>query len=418
MISIDASKVSVGYLAAISAATGAVAMTLRPTVFGEIASFPISAALVGLTIGLLVLCVRYVSIRNLEEITPQAILFAILIIYTSARGLMAGGVAAENGVKGLLIGLAGIFAVFVANSSPVTRRGFYDGAAIVLIAVSISVFVTRFLLSAGISPNDIHLVKIEYTYPGRGDVLFPFTFSHNDVQSPFGIQPRLNGIFREPGLLPAFSCWAAAYAGFRKWPAWIWIATLLGAAASFSSLGMPLAIYTGSFLLARQMKISLPAAVLLGGAGALLAWPFLFSLHDIGLGSKISSGSVSFRERMFMIEIALSAKDPVFGDGLGRIYLANEGINLISQIGIFGFVFLMGVFATYAYSLMNAKFFVIGLLPLFVTILFSQPITIDVLTIVAFTSWTALKPAASIGQPERTNTVSNDRLAGIMPRRS
>lgn len=407
-----APKSSVGYLSALAAATGAVAMTLRPTVFGEIASFPIAAALVGLTVGLLLLCLRRVYAQELVNVAPQAVLFALLIIYTSARGVMAGGVAAENAVKGLLVGLAGVLAVVSANSSSVTRRGFYDGAAIIIIAASLSVLATRILLSAGLSAHDLHLIKIEYTYPGRGDVLFPFTFAHNNVQSPFGVQPRLNGLFREPGILPAFACWAAAYACFKKWPTWVWIATLLGAAASFSSLGLPLAIYTGSFLFARRMKISLPAAALAGGAGALVAWPFLYSLNDIGLGSKISSDSISFRERLYMIETAFSARDTLFGDGVGSIYRANEGISLISQTRIFGMLFFAAATFTYAISGRRPHFFVVGLVPLAVTILFSQPISLDVLTMVAFTSWTALEPEATASPHRRSNSLYRYRSIG------
>lgn len=392
MMSTGAPKASIGYLTGLSVATGAVAMTLRPTVFGEIASFPIAAALVGLTVGLLLLCARRIHVQGLANVAPQAALFGLLIVYTSARGVMAGGVAAENAVKGLLVGLAGIFAVVTANSNADAKRGFYDGAAIIVIASSVSLLITRALLAVGFSAHDIQLIKIEYTYIGRGDVLFPFTFSHNNVQSPFGIQPRLNGLFREPGILPAFACWAAAYAAFRRWPAWVWGTTLFGAAASFSSLGIPLAIYTGSFLLARRMSISFPAATLLGAAAALFAWPFVYSLNDIGLGSKISSDSISFRERMFMIEIAFSAKNALFGDGIGSIYRANEGVSLISQTRIFGVAFLLTTAITYALASKNLKFFSIGILPLAITILFSQPITLDVLTIVAFTSWTVFEP--------------------------
>ncbi len=376
-------------------------MLFRPTAIGEVYNSQLAAALVGLTLALLLCSVWRAKAEGLVDISPQAALFFIAVLYVAIRSVSAGGMFAVNGLKGLAVGMAGLFAVVAVNLTPESRLKFYSAAAIFVVATCASTLLTRILLSTGMTADNLKIFRFAYTYVSAGDVLTPFTFAFNKVTTLFGVQPRLSGIYREPGLLPAFACWAAAYAHFRRWPLWVSAVCIAGSAVSLSSFGLPLAVYTGALLACLKAKIPLSVATLVLIGLLCLAWPIIYGMKDVGVGSKIASDSVSFRERLYLIQIAFSAQNAVFGDGLQRMYRANEGISLIAQTRLFGLFYVFVVLAYYFRAVKNFPFFIAGLIPALVIILTSQPISLDVPVFIIFTSWVAL-PEVVKGRARRS----------------
>lgn len=372
---------------------GILVMLLRPTAIGEVLSLPISAGILGVSTFIFLLVFRYLQLGALKRALPQLVLFALLVLYTSAHGLAAGGRFAEDAMKFLGISIAGVMAILAVSLNEKTQRQFFDTVAIFITIVSASVLVTFLILAAGVPLSSIRLFHFEYTYISRGDVLFPFSFSYNQVQTWVGIMPRLSGIFREPGLLPAFVCWAATYAHLRRWPLIISVLNISASALCLSSLGLPLALYTGGLILMSRLRIPIPLAALALAGVAIVAWPVLYGLNDIGLGSKISSNSISFRERMYILELSFSGKDLLFGDGPQSSYLANSGITLLAQTKQYGLVYLVGCLALYSMSMRNFSLFIYGLVPALVTLLFSQPPALDIPVLILFLSHATLQPA-------------------------
>lgn len=370
---------------------GVLIFFLRPTAFGEVLSFPISVAIVATSVSLLLLNIKNVQISTLGPITPQLTLFSFIVLYLSFRNISSGGSSADNAFKFFMISAAGITALAIVSCSKSTRGAFFDAFAIIVIISSVSLFITFILLALGAKPSAIRVFYFPYTYSGKGDILFPFTFSYNQATMWFGPTPRLSGLFREPGIFPAFACWAATYAHLRKWPAAISAICIAASAACLSSLGMPLALYTGALLALAKARVRMPIAFLILASLAVVAWPILYGIRDnVGIGSKIASNSVSFRERMYFLEIAFSAKNVVIGDGVASLYRANEGVSLIAQIRIYGLLYFLAVIFLYFISAKNTILFLYGLVPAIVTVLTSQPIATDVPLIVMFMSFTAL----------------------------
>jgi hypothetical protein len=142
----------------------------------------------------------------------------------------------------------------------------------------------------------------------------------------------------------------------------------------------------------------------------ILAWPILYGIRDagVGLGGKIASNSISFRERMYLLEIAFSSSNPIFGDGTSSLYRLNEGISLISQIRIYGFIYFVLVLSIYLLATRNFTLFLIGLFPAIITALVSQPIAVDVPFVLMFMSYAALdRNAWAVDTRARPEVIGN-----------
>lgn len=386
----------------LAAILGVLVFVLRPTAIGEVYSFPLAAAIAAIAVALLLSNMGRAQLQVFRHLSPQISLFLLIVFYVSARNLVSGGTAAENGVKFFFISLSGALALAAVSLNAVTQRKFFDTLAFLVIMSCISVTITFLLISTGLKATSIRIFHFSYTYINRGDVLFPFTFSFNEVKSWLGPAPRLSGIFREPGILPAFACWAAAYAHFRKWPFAVSVIALVGSAFSLSSFGVPFALYTGALLTMAKLRIRTPVALVSLAALGVLAWPIIYGVGNagVGIGGKIASDSISFRERMYLIELAFSAKNIVFGDGTSGLYRANEGISLFSQIRIYGLVYFASILGLYAFAAKNMRLLLYGLVPAFVTVLISQPIALDVPLVAIFMSYAVF--AVKLTQPKQT----------------
>ncbi len=377
----------------ICAAAVAIA-NLRPTYIGETQSFPVCSILVFLEA--LVLFEFYSSNERLSLNTVPALhvmLYTLVVTYMFVRSIFGGFLGDDDALKAIMISAAYIIAVILALSVDRYTRAFFDTFAIIIIASCVSVSITFLLVTAGAPISALIIAQLPDppTYPaGFGQVAFPFTHVANEALSWFGAAPRLAGLMREPGCLPPFACWAATYAYLRKWPTYLSAICLLASLLCLSTIG-PLALYTGAMLVLFKFKLKpIPAALIILGIAA-LAWPVIYTMDYIGLEQKINSGTGSYQDREWLFWAVVDTNDFIFGDGnRWSLVASGAGINLVSQIRVYGLVFFVPVIGIYLLALANLRLWLGACVPALIAVFFSQPTTLDPAFLMIFFSGAAL----------------------------
>jgi hypothetical protein len=366
---------------------GILVVLLRPSAFGEVYSVYLVATLS-------VVLVVYFAVSgklklSLDQIFMlQSAIVAYLILYANFRDAVSGSLDFDVVLKGIAIDFVAFASIFFAVANRDARKLFFDSMAIVIIAVCFGVIVSFVLQIILGSVNDMIIAKIEYTYARRGDVAFPFTFIFNKVRFGSIFIARMSGIFREPGIVPALACWAAGYAFFRGW-GWtpIWIA-FLGGIFSLSSMGISLAAICLPLLLAYRLRVSLIGLAIVMGLVAVIGWEFVYTLDGIGIGDKISSGSGSFEARYFIFESAFGGSNYLLGDGKGWSGVNTETINMFGDIRVYGLVYFALMIVVWMGGLRRPRYWLVAIMPSFLTCLFTQPISTTPIMLAIALSWT------------------------------
>lgn len=362
---------------------------LRPHAFGQLYSLQISAILAFSLVAFVVLSLNSLVFKVNPMMLLQVMLYSSLVIHLTVLAALSGGSFAVDGLKALMMSCVAIAALVMFLSGIRSARVFYNTVFIVLFVSCASIILTWLLIIIGFSKPELVVGRLSDPALGSLSVFFPFSLANGIALSPIGVMPRLTGFFREPGLLPAFACWAAAYAHLRKWPIIFSIVPLVASVCSLSTLGLPLAAYTGSLIALRRVGLGTFSALSIVSILAAVIWPILYSLEYFGLDGKIRSQSGSYDARAGAIRTAFDAQNILFGDGFSSNRLSDATVNSIGRIkesGIFGFV--LTVLSTCLPMMSNI--FIIGLVPMVITFLFSQPIGTDVTVFMLFLSWTAL----------------------------
>jgi hypothetical protein len=365
-------------------------LCLRPSFIGQVYSFQASLALVALVAAHIIINAKHFSFEKNYLAYAQILSLTLVIFQWLMISMLAGGDFAQYAMKGLPMSLVAIAALSIVISNNLYTRIFFDAFCAVIVISSVFTAICFVLMACGVHWENLIIGTSQETQYGPIQILFPPTVSANFAATPFGELKRLSGIFREPGVLPPFACWAAAYAHFRRWPLPLSIVALAASAASLSTIGVPLALWTGALIFLNRLGLSTSYAILTTLVLAALFWPIVYSLEFIGLESKIHSQTGSYEVRMDAIETALSAKNIVFGDGPSLGYDENATVNLIGRIrsvGFFGFAFAL---APYFFAI-NKPIFYFGLAPMIATVLFSQPIANDIPAFAICLSWAALE---------------------------
>jgi hypothetical protein len=182
---------------------------------------------------------------------------------------------------------------------------------------------------------------------------------------------------REVGVLPPFACWAATYAYLRKWPIYISAICLIASLLCLSTIG-PIALYTGAMLVLFNLKVKpIPAALIVICLG-MICWPIIYAMDYVGLEQKMNSGTGSYEDREWLFWAVLDTQDFIFGDGdRWSLVSSTAGINLVSQIRVFGIIYFVMVIGIYFLALSNLRLWLAACVPALVTVFFSQPITIE-----------------------------------------
>lgn len=365
---------------------GAIGLMLtRPTAAGNNFT-PVGIGIIGFMFGAMLLSSG--ATRKLMLSTKSIQIWAMIYLAGYYSFLVLGGRPYHQDmlIKAVGILISGSILGFCVIASEQRLRSFFDTLARIIIGLSASTIITIILLVVGFSLGQLAYTRLDYGYPQpAGTILFPFSMVYNFAPTPFGLLPRLSGGFREVGIFPAFACWAAAYAAFRRWSI-LSISLCLGAAvASFSTLGAMLALVTLGGILAKFSRI--PSWVLFIAAPILgvAAVAITYNLPYIGLGYKYTQVNASFSERQYATETALNIPNPLLGaDDSG---VRNIGINLISSISTIGIIGVVIVLVGMLPAVRRMKYFVAALLPLTITAVFSQPIATEPLFLLLFISW-------------------------------
>lgn len=384
----DDSKNLWGPCIAISA-IGFLVAILRPTIFGEVYSLQIS-----ILISIILVYAIFQSFKQKARIFGpnkriffQILIYFCLITYILLRMNFSENGDVENYLKSYAISTLFIVAMIFISTKYRFLVIFFDAFCIAVGLTLVSIVISMILLLAGFDMFDLNWIFFEYTYDGAGIVIFPFSMTHNQINTTLGIIPRLSGFYREPGCVPAMACWAATYSYARGWHTSFIVVCLLGGLASLSTLA-PLTIFTAMLLVANKIGVKPVRAFILVCIMVVTLWSTIYSIEYIGLKEKIESGSGSFDERNDQTLALLDIENVIFGDGPGWSKYSTENINILSQSRSYGMLFfiLCLYFISFSYNRGSIIFFA-GLLPAIFTVFSSQPIMIEHGFVVIFFSW-------------------------------
>lgn len=359
---------------------------MRPSAIGEVYSFYLALACLVCVFLFIVVNDGSLKVADNPLFLIQSVILFFLALYMMLHSLLKGYASIFDGVKIFLLIVLPIIVMLVASQRVDGLKWLLDAFSVTILISCISIVVSFFLLLGGLGHESLHVMDFQYTYEGRGYVIFPITFTFNLVDMGFGLVPRLSGLFREPGVVPAFACWGAAYAYVRGWPLWVVLIFIMGGLLSLSSLGF-LCLLTGFFILADRLKIdyrkSIPFMVLV----ALMIWPLIYGLEGIGIGAKAESGSESFNERYEQFFAFFESKDYIFGDGPGWSIYETSAINLLAASRTYGGVYLFLTLLLISFSVVNRKLFFMAYMPMVFVVFTAQPIVLETAVLVVWLSW-------------------------------
>jgi hypothetical protein len=369
-------------------AMGVLVALLRPTAFGEVYSLQIAVLLSGF-----LLLIIFMGFSFRDRFDKYFYLQLLIAFLTALYVLVRSGAElySETGdlIKGFLLTSIVIGAILAVTQRREFVLKFYDGIACVVIFCCFSITISALLYFAGMRTDSILVATMKYTYEGRGDIVFPFTFIYNPVDTWFGIIPRLSGIYREPGIVPAFASWAIAYVYWRRWN-FVFLGFLVsGSILSFSSIGF-LALYPVAIILLGRWRIPPIAAFGMITTALLLAWPTLYLMDIGGIQTKALNGSGSFDERYDQFMAFFDTKNFVFGDGPHWSVYATAGINVLSASRGLGLVYLTLILALVLIPLRNSYMFFTGIVPCIFTVFTSQPIVFSDSMLAVWLSWVVI----------------------------
>lgn len=371
MIKIETLEKILIFLAAVAV------LCLRPSVVGEVYSTLSCALLAAVTVALFIVALHLQRPLVLEKYSAlQLSVLVFIFYYVLLKAVIF--MPTYNSVtefKALFIFLSLAAAALLLLSNRRYATMFFDYFCIILIASCASVVISAMLFVVGFQSYQITYAHLTYTYSTGGDIAFPFTFIFPSATTWLGPIPRMSGIFREPGVFPVYACWAAAYAFQRGWILPISLVCLFSAIVCLSSIGAPLAFYTGAMILLLRVGFRPIPALLTIVVLGLLTWQAVYYSEYFGIAAKINSGSGSFEERQYLAAAALDAQDLIFGDGFGFSIFTTGPISLVAAIRVFGLVYYSAFILTYILAAAaNFRFWLIGLVPAIATVMVAQPV--------------------------------------------
>lgn len=369
---------------------GILVSLMRPTVFGEIYSLPIGVVSFILLFTLF-LVTKSKKLNQYEFF--QLFILMSLYFYIFIRSGFDDPNKILDLIKGILINLFTVLIILFLLSRKKYGLYFYNGVATLIFLTSLCILISFSLMLSGYSVASLIITNIPYTYEGRGDVIFPFTFIYNEINGNYGGVSRLSGIYREPGCAPVFCCWAATYFYWQLNSSWKWFFIFVCVFASIvtlSTIGF-LSLFTLIILICYRFKIRMQVLFIILILFFFIYFNFLYDIEYIGLKAKIESGSGSFEERYEQGMSILGIQNLIFGDGGGWSIYNTSNINVFSAARGFGLVFLILYLTIYFMSGKNYKFFLPALLPPLLIFLTSQPFFLEPAFIILIFSYLFLK---------------------------
>lgn len=368
---------------------------VRPTALGQ------SMTMYGMGIGLFVLflqfgqSIRYKKIGFTKKNFIVVLTTSLLWTYLLAQASMLSDNHMDFVIKAFLSNVILVVACSMVLSNERSNYLFFRGFILSLVITSVMYCIT-YLLSCFINIEKLYMFSLHIiggNYEGSGRVYFPGTVLYSYFTVGSLQLPRLQGLFREAGILQAFIIWAffnlKTYNLNNKW---VKLFLILGLVGTFSTAGIGVFLGTVCFYLILNKK---PIRGIMFLAFMCIA---LFYTPYIGLADKSETHGASISDRQIATTVGIEKlyENPI-GEGIYSVNpsdLTNSGINLLAgsyKYGIFGVLLILVAYFAPMYKYRAKKNYLISIFPIFVTMLLSQPIVDAPLVYILFLAMYANK---------------------------
>jgi len=351
---------------------------MRPTALGQ------KLSSISLCISILTLII-YILLGNnshrffIKNNNKNATLFCSIIFwfYCGIQSLIMNSSNIEFSLKAIIINLAILIVFYIILSCDIINYYFFKTLIIILALFSISYYIT-FIFSFIVGLDKIHIFNINIEgYPTSGLVYFPFTIEYNKTLVNGVTVIRALTFFREAGIAQMFYLWGIFISGiyFNKKKI-IKLILFLGMISCFSTTGFIIFIIVyliNIFLNINKYKLKSVIAM-----AVIVIFTFIF-MNTNGISIK-DKALESITDRTYAITqgINLLVENPLFGIGYYNGDTGtNMGINFISSlymIGLVGGILYLSIFIVTFIKTTNKKVFILSILPILITLLFTQPL--------------------------------------------
>jgi hypothetical protein len=347
-------------------------LTLRPAVLGE--DFTIIGILAcGLALYLHLIqhsLQRQLDFRN--DYLPTVVMVSVYWVYIITQATLTNSpIVTTDILKGVVTGIISIVSFSILLSDESLRNGMFKLFIRTMIILSVSYMVTM-LLSLVIPLPSLELFKL-YIDGNPKTVYFPITPIYGVMTVQDHIFQRFMGIFRESGISQSFMIWALMSLprygmDSRKNK----LILLFGIAATFSTAGIAVYLVTVAVRMILNKRFIFPFVVIPAAYYTVMYAPY------VGIANKLVTHSTSISDRTIAMRSSWEIfSHNILGIGIGNSPLEHASINLISSLHMIGIIGLSLVLAIYFMPMFTArdkKSYLLGIIPLFVTALVSQPI--------------------------------------------
>ncbi|WP_315905500.1 hypothetical protein [Vibrio fluvialis] len=309
-------------------------------------------------------------------------IIAIILFWSSL--LLSGLLHVSDSVrlaKSVISSIVPTLAVILALSSEKYSLKFYNLLAFITALCGYSALISNlllFLLGGGGGDYIVFSIDIADYKPAL--VYFPFTLSSGEINVLGNTFLRLTGYMREPGIFQAFSIFSFIYSKIYNMNKLIILGSFLAVILTFSSVSFVLLLISYSILISGRIKsyfLKLSIFII----GFITAFYIFIFLPGFGYLDKVRTHGASVTDRTTAINnsITLFTENP-FGVGyLANIENSTGNINLLaslSSIGIHIFFIFIAIYLLPILFLHKSQLvrYLALTLPLFVTLLFSQPV--------------------------------------------
>ncbi|EOP63410.1 hypothetical protein [Bacillus cereus] len=351
-------------------------MLMRPALLGESYTL-LGVVLSGMTF-ILYLCINIRLIKIEGKLLKIFLINSLYWFYLLIQSLFIQDSNYVGILRDIIITLPVIFFVAVIFSNK--KYSFYFGKNFILILYYLSI---SYLITLGlaffIDIESLFLFQINIgEYFTGGNIYFPLTpiYGFMNVEG-FSII-KFQSLFRESGISQAFIIWAIFnLKKFKLDKKIVYIALHLGLIGTTSTAGLVTYFMTLLVYITLSKKISVGRIInilIIFLIGVLL----VFKMPFFGFSNKINTHSDSINERTQITAGALNdlILNP-FGEGIKTTDLPNSGINMLSlseKIGLVGLIILLATFIYPYFISRDKRGYMVSILPILITALFSQPI--------------------------------------------
>lgn len=256
-----------------------------------------------------------------------------------------------------------------------------------VIILSISEIIT-FILIFFVSKENLILFSSIRTHqswirPEYADLFFPFTIAGSNSYNLFGIElERAMGLFREPGIYQMYINLAFFSLDFinMKYKAFIRILLVVALFFTFSTAGFGIflicLVFRTFFILEKNSKLKKTVTIFISILFIVLLTYFILFSSRYGAVPKLNSTSGQARLSSVIESFKYIVESPFLGTGYGNPGKDASVVVFLAGFHTIGIIGLLLYLTNWFYSIMFLSKFntIILYIPIFLTLLFAQPI--------------------------------------------